>query len=417
MLSRDMPVIIVGGGLSGLSCAKKLHSRGIPFKLLEAQARIGGRVQTDHQDGFLLDRGFQVLQTAYPEARRSLDCSRLDLHSFAPGAMVRLKGRFFTIADPRRRPGKLLETVTAPIGTLSDRLRLLGLVRELSRPPLEKLFELPEASTLSFLRDRGFSATIIQRFFVPFFGGVCLDHQIGASSRVFRYVLRMFATGDAALPLNGMVQIPKLLAEGLPQVAIRTGVRVRQIDTTGVTLDDGTRLPARAVVLATEAPAAEILFDFPRSQRSIPETCLYFACPVTRRHPSYLLLNGEGCGPIHNVVFPSSVSPAYAPRGNSLASVVVLGREEDDPDTLVSRVRVQLIDWFGPESEAWRHLATYPIRHALPDQSPPTKNPYHVKPMVRPGVFVCGELGSLPGIQWAMRSGRKAAEAVMAYLE
>jgi hypothetical protein len=119
---------------------------------------------------------------------------------------------------------------------------------------------------------------------------------------------------------------------------------------------------------------------------------------------------------INNVAIPSRVSPAYAPEGKSLFSVVLLGTPELDDAVLVGRVRQELIEWFGAEARGWHHLATYHIRHALPDQCPPTENPTRSNPMIRPGVFACGERGGLPGIQWAMLSGRRAAEGVMEYL-
>jgi len=56
-------VIIVGAGLAGLSCARRLMKDDIPFLILEADQRIGGRVKTDRRDGFILNHGFQVLQT------------------------------------------------------------------------------------------------------------------------------------------------------------------------------------------------------------------------------------------------------------------------------------------------------------------------------------------------------------------
>jgi hypothetical protein len=77
---------------------------------------VGGRIKTDLHAGYLLDRGFQVLQTAYPEARRVLDFSRLNLHCFAPGAMIRIGGRFSTVADPLRCPKALLGTLRASNG-------------------------------------------------------------------------------------------------------------------------------------------------------------------------------------------------------------------------------------------------------------------------------------------------------------
>ncbi len=416
MENSDKRVIIVGGGIAGLTCARHLLARGLTVQVLEASGRIGGRIQTDEQDGFRLDHGFQVLQTAYPEARRELDYDALDLRPFAPGAMIRIGGRFFTIADPLRRPGRALATLTAPIGSLGDRLRLLRLTSRVVHGKLEAIFEQPETTSIAMLRAEGFSETMIRRFFIPFFGGVCLDSQIRASSRVLSYVLRMFATGEAALPAMGMARIPHQLALDLPKGCIRTGVRVRAVREDGVTLDDGTRLPACAVVIATAAPETERLLGLPLKAKSIGETCLYFACAREAWHPPYLVLNGEGSGLINNVVFPSVVSADYAPSGRSLVGVVVLGVPDDTDATLIERVRMQLVEWFGVAAQSWEHLRTYRIVHALPDQSPPTPNPARPQAMTSPGVFVCGEHGSLPGIQWAMVSGRQSAEAVLAHL-
>ena len=417
MGSRENPVIIVGGGIAGLTCAGRLHQRGVAVRLLEASGRVGGRIKTDRADGFLMDRGFQVLQTAYPEAQRMLDYPRLNLRGFAPGAMIRIRGRFYTLADPMRRPRDLMETLTAPIGGLGDRLRLLRLTRRVTRLPLDALFQGPESTAMQYLQNEGFSDTMIARFFVPFFGGVCLDPKIRASSRVLQYVLRMFAGGDAALPLDGMEAIPRQLAEGVPPDCLRTGVRIRHLEDDGVILDDGTALPARAVVVATEGTEAARLLGLPSARASVAETCLYFACDPAGWHSSYLMLNGDGHGPINNVVFPSRVSPAYAPAGKSLASVVVLGNPDENNADLIARVKRQLTDWFGSEARRWQHLKTYRIVHALPDQRPPTQNPFCSDNRFRPGVFVCGESGSLPGIQWALVSGRRAAKEVHGYLQ
>ena len=416
MAERKDRVIIVGGGIAGLACARRLNARGVRVRVLEATGRVGGRLKTDRKDGYLLDRGFQVLQTAYPEARRVLDYQRLGLRHFAPGAMVRIRGHFYSLADPLRRPGALFDTLTAPIGSLTDRLRLLRLASRVTRGPLDGLFRQPESTAMQFLRAEGFSDTMIRRFFRPFFGGVCLDPQIQASSRVLQYVLRMFTRGEAALPAGGMEQIPHQLAADLPMDCLRTGVRVRQVYRNGVTLDDGTVMPARAVVVGTEAPEAEKLLGLTHACRSVAETCLYFSCDRADWHSSFLMLNGEGRGPINNIAFPSRVSSAYAPAGKSLAGVVVLGNPDGGDAALIDRVRAQLVDWFGPQADNWDHLQTYRITHALPDQSPPTRNPTCPDPRVRPGLFFCGEHGSLPGIQWALVSGRLAADAVLAHL-
>ena len=59
-LSEEVEVAIVGAGLAGLCCARRLQEKGISFQILEASDGIGGRVRTDHVAGFLLDRGFQL---------------------------------------------------------------------------------------------------------------------------------------------------------------------------------------------------------------------------------------------------------------------------------------------------------------------------------------------------------------------
>jgi len=115
-------VLIIGAGLSGLACALKLQAAEISFFLLEASDAPGGRVRTDEIDGFLLDRGFQVYLDAYPEAGRILDLPALDLRPFSPGALVFHRGKMHRVMDVFRRPGSLVPSALAPIGTISDKL-------------------------------------------------------------------------------------------------------------------------------------------------------------------------------------------------------------------------------------------------------------------------------------------------------
>ena len=231
MKMPDKEVIIVGAGLAGLSCARRLMEDDIPFLVLEADQRIGGRLKTDNLNGFILNHGFQVLQTAYPETRRVLDYDRLELKPFAPGAIVRIDGRFHRIADPRRRPQDLWSTLTAPIGTMGDRLRLMRLALNVRRKMPSRIFQSEDMPTIEFLRSKGFSEKIIQRLLLPFFAGVCLDPEIRTSSRVFQYILRIFAEGDVALPSQGMAAIVDQLMNNLPPDRIRTGARTNFSDT------------------------------------------------------------------------------------------------------------------------------------------------------------------------------------------
>jgi phytoene dehydrogenase-like protein len=409
-------VIIVGAGLAGLACAVRLMDENISFSILEADQRIGGRLKSDHIDGFILNHGFQVLQTAYPEARRVLDYDQLALKPFWPGAIVRVNGKFHRIADPARRPRELWSTLTAPIGTMGDRLKLLRLTQKVRRKSPSEIFQDQDMTTLEFLNSRGFSERMIQRFWTPFFAGVCLDPGIEASCRVFQYVLKIFAEGDVALPARGVAAIVDQLAEKLPIERIRTKARVESVHPQGVVLASGESIDASVVVLATEGPETARLMGDKAKEGSRGEFCLYYAAKTAPIDVPFLVLNGEGVGRINSLTVPSIVAPTYAPSGQHLISVVVLGSADADSSGVETAVRNELAVWFGTVVNQWRHLKTFGIKHALPAQSPPMPDPTLAAGPVKPGIFICGEYGSVPGIQWALLSGRHAAEAVMQQL-
>ena len=416
MRSMDRDVIIIGAGLAGLSCARSLASADIPFITLEADQRIGGRLKTDQFDGFLLDHGFQVLQTAYPEARSVLDFERLELGYFAPGAIIRSKEKFHRISDPRRRPREVWSTATAPIGNFRDRLRILNLALKIRRKSVSALFEEPDMPTIDFLQAERFSDQIIHKFFIPFFSGVTLDPEIRASSRVFKYIFRIFAEGNVALPAAGMAAIPNQIAESLPADRFRMSAGVESIHPGWVTLNSGEEIKGGAIILATEGPETARLLNRSSRIASRGEVCLYFSSEVPPMHDPYLILNGNGKGMVNSLTIPSIVTPTYAPDGQYLISVVVVGHPDFDDTTVEAIVRSELTEWFGAAVDEWRHLKTYRLNHALPVQQPPMPNPTISAALVEPGIFLCGEYGSVPGIQWAMLSGRYAAEAAATFL-
>ena len=203
-----MDVIVVGAGLAGLSCAHGLHERGVEIALLEASDGVGGRVRTDRVDGFLLDRGFQVLLTSYPDARRLLDYAELDLRELYPGALVRADGQLYRLADPFRRPLDALRSARAPVGRLRDYVPLAKLRARARTGSVEAALSRRETSALETLRTLGLSEQLVERFFRPFLGGVFLDPALETSSRMLDFVVRMFSLGEAVLPAAGMEAIP-----------------------------------------------------------------------------------------------------------------------------------------------------------------------------------------------------------------
>ena len=407
----DCDAIIVGGGLAGLTCARALVAAGRRVVVVEASDEVGGRVRTDEVGGFLLDRGFQVFLTAYPEARRWLDYRALDLRPIRPGALVWKDGRFHRVSDPFRRPQDLWATLRAPAGTALDKARIAMLRWQAKEGPLEAVFQRPETTTMEALRAQGFGESMIETFLRPWLGGIFLDPALQTSSRMLEFVFRMFADGVAALPAAGMQAIPRQLAAGLPAGALRCRTPVEAIDGGTVVLAGGDRLCGRRVVVATDGTTAARLVPGVPVPAWRSTVTVYFAAPGRPLGEPTLVLNGSGRGRVNSVLDLAEVAPTYAPAGQGLLSVSLLGEAEDEDAVLEAGVRRELAAWFGAEAVArWRRLRVDRIRQALPVRSPLTVEA--PKP-VRDGLWMCGDHVETASIQGAMHSGRAVAEALL----
>jgi phytoene dehydrogenase-like protein len=414
-MSNGPDVLIIGAGLAGLACARHFADAGVSFQIIEASDGIGGRVRTDQVEGFLLDRGFQVLLTAYPEAQRTLDYHALELRKFTPGVFSWFAGRMNKLVDPWRTPGGWNEALRSDFGGLFDKLRVLRLRARLRASSIEQIFKRPERSTKDALVSAGFSEEFIHRFFRPFFGGILLDGELKSSNRMFEFVFKMLCEGDTVLPAAGMGAIPAQLASHLPADAIRLNTHAESLHENELTLTAGESLRARAIVVAAEGPAAaHLVGEAEPASRSV--SCFYYSTdepPVP--HPM-LVLNGDGAGPVNNFVVMNQVAPSYAPAGKSLVSVTVLGTQQLTDQQLSGFVIAQMKNWFGPIASSWRYLKSYRIPHAQPQQYPGALEPPQRPVRVRSGIYVCGDHRDNASINGAMLSGRRAAEAVLADL-
>jgi phytoene dehydrogenase-like protein len=409
-------VLIVGGGLAGLCCARELQAKGVSFQIIEASDGIGGRVRTDTMNGFLLDRGFQALLTAYPEAKRSLDYGRLELKSFIPGALSWYAGRMNKLVDPWRTPGGWKEALGSEFCTLMDKLRIMRLRNRVRRTSIEEIFQRPERSTKDALLAEGFSSEVIHHFFRPFLGGILLDGELKSSSRIFEFVFKMLSEGDIALPARGMGAIPAQLAERIPGEAVRLNTRVEALHENELTLAGGETARGRAIVIAADGPsAAHLVGEVEPASRSV--TCFYFAADEPPLAEPLLLLNGDGAGPVNNFAVVSRVAPNYAPAGKHLLSATVLGIHQLTDAQLGGFIVAQMKNWFGKVASTWQLLRSYRITHAQPQQYPGALEPPQRPVRIRPGIYVCGDHRENASIHGAMASGRRAAEAVMMDLQ
>lgn len=402
----DLDVIVVGAGLAGLAAARTMVERGLRVRVLEASDGVGGRVRTDLVDGFLLDRGFQVVLSSYPELHRQLDVDALALRRFDPGALLWWKGRGHVVGDPFRRPSTLVSTALAPVGTPFDKARIARLRRRLKSGHPALLLHGDDISTIEMLRREGFSDTMIERFWRPLVAGIQLDPDLATSRRMFDIVFRCLADGDGAVPAAGMGAIPHQLAARLPPGTVTLSSPVDSVDSHGV-VSEGARLEAKAVVVATQGPVAARLLGLDPVE-SRPVSCVYFAAPRAPIDHRLIVLDAEGTGPAANVAIMSNVAPGYAPPERHLVACAVPGRVDGDLDT---DVRAQMRRWWGPDVDSWEHLRTYRIAHGQPAQNPP----FHPKRPVSlgEGLFVCGDHRDTASSQGALYSGRRCGEAVV----
>lgn len=406
-------VIVVGAGMAGLTAALELHKAGKKVLVVEAADRVGGRVATDEVDGFLLDRGFQVLLTAYPEVQKYLDYSKLGLQNFGAGGMVLRQGKKNLFTDPMRHPSHLLSTLFSPVGTFNDKLKVLWLRQELMDAPIKQLFAAPETSTFERLRSYGFSDKIIQNFFIPFFGGIFLERELETSSRMFDFVFKMFSEGCAALPSGGMQQLPKQLAEQLPPETIRLNQKVKFIDKARVQLTSGEELHARKVLMATEACGLVNDYQSKIKSECVGTTNIYFWSDKSPMRGPWIMLHAERKSFVNNVAVLTEVNKSYAPKDKHLISVSCNGVVEENTQAAIKRVKQELKPYFGEKLQHWHHLKTYKIRYALPDQKHVQHQIAFSSLRVSDDVYMCGDYllnGSLNG---AMRSGAYAAEAIL----
>jgi len=424
------PVVIIGAGLAGLNCARLLHNRGTRVLLIEAKDRIGGRVQTDAVDGFLLDHGFQVFQTAYPEAKSALDYADLNLTRLETGALIRHRGKWVRMADPWRQPQHALSTLFNSVGNVADRLRLYQLRRHVLSKSIDELLSTgADCSTREYLLERWrFSQPFYDLFLKPWWSGIFLESALATSAAYFQFVFRMLAAGDVALPRSGMQAIPDQLARKLPNESIRLSTRVTNINANEVTLESGELIAAAAVVLATDCSSTTQLTASntvgnaagdtaqPACDRGwSPALCLYFAADRAPSASRLLMLRGDTIGPVNHVFIPSNTVANFAPAGQSLISVSVV---DSDCEAVLSSgeiapyVTVHLRELFGDQVRQWRLLRTYNIPHALPKQPPN----FHAargnvgSPATSNSLSFCGDYLETSSIQGALVSGRKVAD-------
>ena len=410
--------IIAGAGLSGLTAACALQRIGHEAVIFEASDGVGGRVRTDIIDGYQLDRGFQVMFTAYPALQEELDYEKLNLRAFEPGAMILFERKQHILVDPMRVPARILQGAFSSLISVLDKLNTIRLTSRLSKMSVDDIFKMQDMTMSAYLLNFGFSRNYLERFIRPFYGSIFLERELDTSVRMFAFVFKMLAEGQTVVPERGMGELGKQLAEGLKPDTLQLNSPVRVLErrgdrVVGVRLEDGTLHEADGVILATEADTAARLAggEFGGEWRSSTE--LSFAMPQPLHAEKLITLFADKNTIVNNAAAISNVAPSYSPTGKHLLSTSIIN--DCNPS---SQLEKQVKDYFKtqfPEAnpESWTLLRICKVDKAQFAQPVGIWSQLSKSGAAQPGLFFAGEFRSSSSLNGAMIAGKKAANDFM----
>jgi phytoene dehydrogenase-like protein len=386
-MSNSSDVLIIGAGLAGLNAAISLQESGKNVRIIESSDRPGGRVTSDIIDGFICDRGFQLINSKYP-AIQALDVIKEIDFIAAPRVIeVALGNDRRALGDPRVAPWTALDKTT---GTIPEKLSLL---RFLASSPKEN------ESIEDVLKPSG---SVYFRAIRPFLQGVFLTDPKNVDARYGLSIVKSFITGSPGVPRRGVAELSKALA--LRVNSITYGVRADSLEGKIVQTSAG-EFRASTIVVATDATTATQLLGLPEVPRMAGCITWYHAVTTNPSGNGRLIVDGQNRGPIINSIVMSDISSSYAPLGQHLVSTTTdLGATESD-------VRRHLAIVWGMSTHDWQLIAKYEIPAALPIQSVGRALTQAVK--VSESVYVVGDHRAVPSQQGALFSGRLAAELIL----
>ena len=371
--------IVVGAGLAGLTAVRELEKSGKSVLLLEATNSVGGRVKSDYIDGFICDRGFQVINPKYPEVARSGVLKSLDFKYIS--GQIRL-------ADYQRKVGYSFATFSTKFGSVGEKLNLLGFV---ANPRVNNLKSFGDYTT-SF-------PTLYERVLKPFLTGVFLSDPKIIAADVAQEILRSFVKSLPGIPAGGVGQFSHALAA--PVKNLKLNERVESVAKEKVITNSG-QYSAKFIIVATDPTTAAQLLTGVTIPKMFESTTTYFATSELPTDGKNLAISSNS--KLVNSIVISQVSAKYAPAGQHLVSATSLFPVTE------SVFRKELASIWQMNTQQWQYVANYQIKQSLPAHLPgqsKSRNSF-----VADGIYVAGDHMATPSQQGAMKSGYLAAKAI-----
>ena len=380
-------VLIVGAGLAGLNAAINLEAAGVDVRVIESSDRAGGRVASDVIDGFICDRGFQLINAQYPALQELNVLRELDFIEAPRVIEVCLGDRRHVIGDPRQVPWTALNRAT---GTIPEKIALLRFIAGRTKP----------GNSIGLaLRSTG---TCYERVLRPFLQGVFLTDPDNVDATYGHSIIKSFVNGRPGVPRNGVGELSKALAHRVSTIVYNT--RVDGIEKTSVHTNNGT-YTANKILIATDATTATQLLDLTEVPRMAGCITWYHAVSENPSGNGRLVVDGQRRGPIINSVVMSDVSSSYAPANQHLVSTTT------DLNVTESDVRRHLAILWGVDTYAWQFIAKYEIPAALPIHNVGRALSQSMR--INDHHFVAGDHRTVPSQQGALFSGRLAAQLIL----
>lgn len=415
-MQYDKGPVVIGGGAAGLAACLALEKAGFSPLLIEASDRLGGRLRTESlPDGTPVDRGFQVLQAGYPELQRWVDFEALECAAFVPGAKVFSRGKWRTLADPRRALGWLPATLVSGIGSWSDRVKVLRLLIQLRRCPALDIqnghFNSPQnraapvvelgpwshKSTSKFLQEWGFSDAFVQEFLLPFFSGIFLEGALQTPAAQFQFTFKMLAEGKVLRPKRGVEALAHQLADQLVRTEVKLGRKVVSCSRETLHLE-GESIPVeRGAIIAVPG----LHPNYPSGNWNGCVNAVFRS--RTPRFGKAVIGLIPGAKKVTNLHFMEDLEGT---QGAGRVNVTGLRDPKESVEEALEAMRKELHDAGVECTEVEWSVA---IDRALPRNRPVGNRPRG--PELETGVFGAGDAFLAPSLEGAMRSGRKAAEA------
>jgi len=387
MASRSAEVLVVGAGLAGLSAAIDCQAAGVDVVVIEASDRAGGRIASDVINGFVCDRGFQLINAKYPALQELDVIKEIDFIPAPRVIEVAIGDRRHPIGDPRQLPWTALNKAT---GTIPEKLALLRFIVGKAKAG---------QSIGEALRNTG---TCYDRVLRPFLQGVFLTDPDNVDAIYGHSIIKSFVNGNAGVPRNGVGELPKALAKRVSNIVYNT--RVDRIDLTSVHTNNGT-YTADKIVIATDATTATQLLGLTEVPRMAGCITWYHAVSQNPSGNGRLVVDGQRRGPIINTVVMSDISANYAPSGQHLVSTTT------ELNVTESDVRRHLAVVWGTGTHDWQFIAKYEIPAALPIHNVGRALSQSMK--INEHHFVAGDHRSVPSQQGALFSGRLVAQLLL----